>query len=106
VRRLLSGARHKGSILQLFSAECSCEVRNRLQNAIYISLDDGGLRCFKTMSGSVVVVLCLAAVSSVYFGVLALIQFRAGRKWRLFGISAAIWVIVTIAALCGWIPPL
>jgi hypothetical protein len=58
------------------------------------------------MSGSVVVVLCLAAASSVYFGAFAVIQFRANRKWRLFGICAAIWVIITIAALCDWIPPL
>jgi len=58
------------------------------------------------MSGSVIVVLCLAAASSIYFGALAVIQFRAGRKWRLFGISALGWIIIMIAALCGWIPPL
>lgn len=58
------------------------------------------------MSGSIVAVLSLAVVSCIFFGALAVIQFRAGRKWRLLAIAAVGWGIITIAALSGWLPPL
>ena len=47
----------------------------------------------------------LSATGAVYFGALAVVQYRAGKKWHLFGITTALAIICTImgAWMLGWL---
>jgi hypothetical protein len=46
---------------------------------------------------------CLGIVSSVYFGYLAFVQFRAARKWRLPALAAVLFGVSAIGALWAWL---